>query len=290
MARSPICYSGGKPGRVALVVALVIGVACAGLRLGAQEPASSGYLVGPQDELQITVFNEDELTGTYMVDGDGSITFPLLGRVSVDGLTLRESQDEITRQLGDEFLVDPQVSSEIAEYRRQSVYVLGEVRSPGIYRLSGNLSLIEVLVEAGGVTAQAGNEVQIIRSASGPVDTWPVLAQDGDLEVEVTVVSLEDVRTGRLALVTIRDGDTVNVPKAATFYVVGQVSSPGSYVWTRGMTVQQAIALAGGYTARGSDRGIRIRRMVDGEPTEVSVREDDLVEPNDTISIRARRF
>ena len=275
---------------MALVVALVIGVACVGLRLGAQQTALSGYLVGPQDELRITVFDEAALSGTYMVDGDGSITFPLLGRVSVDGLTLREIQDEITRQLGDGFLVNPQVSSQIEEYRRQSVYVLGEVGSPGIYRLSGNLNLIEVLVQAGGVTAQAGNEVHIIRSTGGGAPAGPVLAQDGDLEVELTVVSLEDIRTGRLALVTIQDGDTVNVPQAETFYVLGQVASPGIYVWTLGMTVQQAIALGGGYTSRGSNRGIRITRTVDGQRREVGVDEDDLVQPGDTINIRARRF
>ncbi len=273
-----------------MVVALVIGVACAGLRLGAQETALSGYLVGPQDELRITVFDEAALSGTYMVDGDGSITFPVLGRVSVDGLTLREIQDEITRQLGDGFLVNPQVSSQIEEYRRQSVYVLGEVGSPGIYRLSGNLNLIEVLVQAGGVTAQAGNEVHIIRSAGGETPAGPVLGQDGGPEVDLTVVSLDDIRTGRLALVTIRDGDTVNVPKAETFYVLGQVASPGVYVWTLDMTVQQAIALAGGYTTRGSNRGIRIARTVDDQRTEVGVDEDDLVQPGDTINIRARRF
>ena len=290
MARSPICCSAGSPPRVALVVALVIGVACAGLRLGAQQTALTGYLVGPQDELRITVFDEAALSGTYMVDGDGSITFPLLGRVSVDGLTLREIQDEITRQLADGFLVNPQVSSQIEEYRRQSVYVLGEVGSPGIYRLSGSLNLIEVLVQAGGVTAQAGNEVHIIRSTGGETSAGPVLEQDDDPEVELTVVSLEDIRTGRLALVTIRDGDTVNVPKAETFYVLGQVASPGSYVWTLGMTVQQAIALARGYTNRGSSRGIRITRTVDGQRIEVGVDEDDLVQPGDTINIRARRF
>ncbi len=227
--------------RVAIAIALV-GVVCAGLQLGAQRPVLSDYLVGPQDALQITVFDEPDLSGIFTVDSDGTITFPLISRVSVDGLAVREIQNEITRQLGDGFLVNPQVSIEIAEYRSQNVYVLGEVANPGIYRLSGQLSLIEVLV------------------------------------------------VGRLALITLRDGDTVNVPNAPTFYVLGHVASPGSYVWTRGITVQQAIALAGGYTSRGSNRGIRITRTVDGERTEVSVREDDPVQPNDTISIRARRF
>lgn len=290
MGRLPICCSAGETPRVAIAVALVIGVTCAGLRLGAQQPIAAHYLVGPEDTLRIAVFNEDDLTGIYTVDAGGNITFPLLGSVSVGGLTFGEIQDEITRQLGDGFLVNPQVSCEIEEYRRQSVYVLGEVGSPGIYRLSGNLTLIAVLVQAGGTTAQAGDEVEIIRSANGRMLAGPVLAEDGDPEVEVIRVSLEDIRTGRLALVTVLDGDTINVPKAPTFYVLGQVASPGSYVWTRRMTVQQAIALAGGYTSRGSNRGIRISRMVDDTRIEVGVDEDDQVQPGDTINVRARRF
>ena len=275
---------------MALVVALVIGIACAGLRLAAEQTVRTDYLVGPQDTLRITVFDEDDLSDVYTVDGDGSITFPFLGRVSVDGLTLREIQDEITRQLADGFLVNPQVSSAIAEYRLTVFYVLGEVRSPGQFRLPGNLSLLDALAAAGAITAQAGNEVHIIRSASGRASPGPLLAQDGDPEVEVTVVSLEDIRSGRLGLVTIRDGDTVNVPLAAIFYVTGYVSSPDRYVWIQGMTVRQAIALAGGYTSRGSSRGIRISRRVDGEETEVGVNEDDLIQPGDTLVIRARRF
>ena len=290
MALFPICCSVGTPPRLARVAALLIGVACAGLQLMAQEPARTDYLIGPKDTLKITVFGEDDLSAAYTVDADGSITFPFLGRVSVDGLTLGEIQDEITSRLADGFIVSPQVSSEIGEYRRQSVYVLGEVGNPGIYRLSGNLSLIEVLVNAGGATAQAGNEVHIIRSASGRLSAGPVLREGDDPEVEVTVVSLEDIRSGRLALVPVRDGDTVNVPRAATFFVTGHVSSPGSYVWIRGMTVRQAIATAGGYTPRGSSRGIRISRMVDDTATEVGVTENDLIQPDDTLTIRARRF
>lgn len=168
--------------------------------------------------------------------------------------------------------------------------MLGEVASPGIYQLSGNLSLIEVLVRAGGTTPQAGNELQIIRSTAEQSPAGPVLAQEGNPEVEVTVVNLQDVRTGRLTLVALRDGDTVNVPKAAIFYVTGFVNSPGSFVWSRGMTVRQAIAVAGGYTNRGSNRGIQITRVVDGESTSVSVDEDDPVRADDVISVRARRF
>jgi polysaccharide export outer membrane protein len=273
-----------------MAIALVMSVAWSSFPLSGQQAAPPDYVVGPQDVLQVTVFNEPGMSGVLTVDNEGSINLPLIGRVSVDGLTLRETQDVVTQKLGDGYLVNPQVSVEIDEYRSQNVYVLGEVGRPGIYQLSGNLSLIAVLLEAGGVTAQAGNEVQINRSASGAVSTGPVLPEDGDSEVEVTLVSLEDIRTGRAGNVTLRDGDTVNVPKAATFFVMGQVGSSGSYVWTPGMTVQQAIALAGGYSSRGSDRGIRITRIIDGEPMDVGVNEDDAVLPGDIITIRPRRF
>ena len=190
------------------MIALVTGVAFAGLQLGAQQPEPSGYLVGPQDVLQITVLDEPELSDRFTVDGDGTITVPLLPSVSVDGLTVREIQVEIARQLGDGFLVNPQ-GIDVEEYRSQAVYVLGEVVSPGIYRLLGNLTLIEAIVMAGGLTEHTGDLVQIFRSAAGRASAGPVLAEDGDNEIEE--IRLEDIRTGRLTFV-LRGGDTVNVP------------------------------------------------------------------------------
>jgi polysaccharide export outer membrane protein len=88
----------------------------------------------------------------------------------------------------------------------------------------------------------------------------------------------------------LRDGDTVFVPKASTFFVDGEVRSTGSYTWQRGLTVQQAIALAGGLTDRGSRGRIRILRQVDGKRVEVDVEESDLVQPSDTIVVGRRFF
>ena len=275
---------------VAMAVALVIGMACGGLAVDAQQSSLRDYLVGPQDTLRITVFNEDELSDVYPVDRDGSITFPYIGQVSVNGLTLHGVEVEITRLLADGYLVNPQVTSEIADFRLTVFYVLGEVNTPGQHSLPGNPSLLDALSAAGAITPQAGNEVQIIRSPTGAASAGPVLAQGGDPEVEVTVVSLDELRSGLLARVTVGDGDTVNVLKAATFFVTGEVSSPGPYVWIQGMTVRQAIALASGYTNRGSSRGIKIERMVDDVKMEVGVNEDDLVQPDDTLKIRRRRF
>ncbi len=253
-------------------------------------PAGEDYRVGTDDVLLITVFAEPELTGPFTVDNDGAFAYPLLGRVTVEDLTLREVEVLLAGLLADGFLRDPQLNVKVLEYRSQNVYVLGEVRAPGIYPLTGSMSLIQVLVAAGSMTATAGYEVQIVRR-TGDVElgAGPVLPEDS-AEVEVTYLNLLDLQSGRLSEVRLQDGDTVYVPKAETFFVTGFVRSPGSFVWDRGITVLQAISLAGGLTDRGSNRGIRLLRIVDGEQEEVSVNLEDPVQAGDTVVIRQRFF
>src|SRR6476660_6725110 len=88
--------------------------------------APAKYMIGPQDLLKITVFDEPDLTNSYRVDGDGFITFPYIGRVPAGGLTLAELQDRIRTLLGAGFIRSPQVRVEIGEFKSQSVLVSGE--------------------------------------------------------------------------------------------------------------------------------------------------------------------
>jgi polysaccharide export outer membrane protein len=277
---------------LAAVVSLTPPVADAAVQTLPAQPAPAGstdYRVGPQDVLAITVFNENDLSGAFTIDSDGTLSYPLLGRIKVEGESLRQIQEKLTKLLGESFLVNPQLSVEIKEYRSQSVYVLGEVRSPGIIRLAGNMTLIEVLIQAGSVTSAAGNELQIVRPKGGRKIGGPVLATD-NVDVEVTYVDLRDIQSGRLSQVVLRDGDTVFVPKAATFFADGEVRAPGSYTWQRSLNVQQAIVLAGGLTDRGSRGRIKILRQVDGKRVEVDVNDSDLVQPGDTIVVGRRFF
>jgi polysaccharide biosynthesis/export protein len=106
---------------------------------------------------------------------------------------------------------------------------------------------------------------------------------------DITRVNLRDIEAGKLSEnVVIRDGDTIFVPKAERFFVIGQVRNPGSFVHERGMTVLQAISLAGGVTDRGSNRRVRIVRIVDGKKQEFDVNPTDPVEPGDTVVVRQR--
>jgi polysaccharide export outer membrane protein len=103
-------------------------------------------------------------------------------------------------------------------------------------------------------------------------------------------VNWRDLQTGRANDVPLQDGDVIFIPKAQTFYIQGYVRNTGSYVLESGMTVEQAIALAGGLTERGTYRGIKATRMVDGKSVEVSLNLPDKVQPGDVITIKQRLF
>ncbi len=108
-------------------------------------------------------------------------------------------------------------------------------------------------------------------------------------DADVVRVNLRDLETGKLSQnIVLRDGDTVFVPAADKFFVIGQVRNPGSYVFERGMTVLRAVSLAGGVTDRGSNRRIRIVRIVDGKKRELNAQPTDLVQPGDTVVVRQR--
>jgi polysaccharide export outer membrane protein len=244
-------------------------------------PAPSSYTIGPQDQLSITVADEPELTGKFRVDNDGSFIFPYLGRVEAGGKSLAALQVTLTRQLANGYLKNPQVRVEVDQYKSKSVFVSGEVRSPGKITMAGqSMTLLEALAQAGSPTPNASTEIVVTRRAEG-----------GMAMMEEIRVNRRDIETGRAGQdMFLRDGDVIFVPKAQTFYISGMVRNPGSYVLDPGMTIEQAIALAGGLSERGSDRGIVANRLVKGKSAEVGVSKTDKVQAGDTIKVRARFF
>ena len=222
----------------------------------ATPPGQSGviYRVGASDVLAIKVFNEEPLNNNYTVDSDGSITFPLIGRVQVAGLTTREIEEHLTKRLDGDYLKRPQVSVEIANYRSRSIFVMGEVKSPGRYQINGPQTLLEVLAHAGSTTPTASDTIIVQRYKDGMAAAVAAPALPGDAQsVEVFRVSLTELREGRLsANILLQDSDTIIVPPAERFYVTGFVRTPGAFVLRPGLTIRQAIAEAGGITERGS--------------------------------------
>ena len=245
--------------------------------------AQTDYVVGSQDVLTITVFGETELSGKFTVEQDGTFTFPQIGRIKAGGATLRAVEQELKTKLADGYLKNPQVAVAIENYRSQRILVLGEVRAPGEYQLTGEMTLLSALARAGATTPAAGHEATIVRPRKNP--------KPGEDPTEIIRVDLTELQAGDMSLnVPLRDGDTINVPKALSVFVAGQVKSPGAYAVEPGATVLQVISLAGGLTDRGSDSRIQVQRTVNGKKVEVGVKLTDIVKPGDTIVVRERFF
>ena len=254
------------------------------------QPANPSYVVGPNDVLAIRVFDEPQLSDKFQVDTDGSITYTVVGRVMVGGKTVREIEAHLTKLLADGFLNRPRVSVEVAQYRSRSIFVLGEVRTPGKYSIDNAVTLLEVIANAGSLTATAGDTIIVRRQkdATAPVTGPAVPGQDS--AVEIMRISYNDLREGKmLTNIVLQDGDTLFIPEAERFYINGYVRTPGAYVIKPGLTVQQAISLAGGLTERGTMRRLKIlRKDKDGKEVEVDAKPTDLVRPNDTIKVSQR--
>ncbi len=252
---------------------------------------NSTYKVGASDVLSIKVFDEDALTNKFVVDSDGTITFPLIGRVEVAGKTTREVEEHLTKLLQPDYVRRAQVSVEIATYRSRSIYVLGEVRTPGRYNIEGPMTLLEVIANAGSTTPAASNTIIVQRYKDGLAAAVSAPLASGDSRwAEVTRIDLDELREGKLsANLLLQDSDMIIVPAAERYYVSGFVKTPGSFVLRPGMTVRQAVAEAGGLTERGSTRGMKIiRKDKGGKEVEVDAQMSDLVRPNDTIRVRQR--
>ena len=187
------------------------------------------------------------------------MTFPLVGRVAASGLTLSELQDRLTAMLANGYIKNPQVRIEIDQYKSQSIYVSGEVRTPGKITMTGTMTLLEALALAGSPMSSASSELTIAHVRHAP-PAGAAAPADGEPD-DVVKVNWRDIQIGKGNDVVLMDGDIINVPKAQTFYITGQVRNPGHYVLEPGMTVEQAIAVAGGLTERGSDRRIKVARM-----------------------------
>ncbi|MGH9163669.1 MAG: polysaccharide biosynthesis/export family protein [Vicinamibacteraceae bacterium] len=249
-----------------------------------------GYTIGASDVLAVTVWDQADLGGRFVVDGDGTFMFPYIGRVTAGGLTLQELEGELKRRLKEGYFKDPQLTVVVEQYQSQRLYIVGEVRSPGTYPLTGNMTLIEAVARAGSTLPTASYEALVVRSPTGKNAKGPTLPDEARA-ADVVRVNLKALQSGaRDENVQLRNGDTIFVPRAEMIYVFGQVNSPGSYAIGQGTTVLQALSLAGGVTDRGSTGRIKIMRIVEGEKKEVSAELTDAVQAGDTIMVPERFF
>jgi polysaccharide export outer membrane protein len=246
----------------------------------AVQASSDDYVIGPRDVISVKIFNDENLSRPALtVDAEGTVDCPHIGRVTVKGLTVRQVEDVLVKRYSGDWLVNPSITVTVKEFRNRIVYVRGEVTNPGAVELDADPTLEAALTRAGSMSNNAGSYILVTRAPRS----------EGE-KPDQQRISREDLDTGRAGTVRLRAGDTVFVPKADTFYIDGQVKAPNEYVLREGLTVLQALALAGGATDRAAKNRIKIVRIVNGKKEERTVKETEIVRPGDTVFVPARRF
>ncbi len=249
---------------------------------------AGGYRIGAGDVIAIDVFGLDEMDRRVRVQRDGKISLPLLDVFAVAGLSLEAAELLIAGMLKDRRLVlEPQVTILVEELVSRAVNVQGAVVNPGVYQLIGNKTLLELIGEAGGIREDSGGRILVLRTEHGQ-------ERKMDLDLEALVAGRD-----RASNVPLLPGDVVMVPfsRQLTVYVTGAVEKPGPVTFrsSDGITVLQAIVVAGGPTPRANLKNVHLlRKLPDGGQERIKVnlkkiqsgRVDDLVlERNDTVVV-----
>ena len=212
-------------------------------------------IISKQDLLEITVFKVPDLTREIRVGNNGSVTFPLIGSVRAHGMTPAQLERQIEQRLGKDFMNNPQVTVVVKESTQNRVTVEGAVRQPGVFPVTGNMTVLQAIALAGGLEAKADTRRAILlrRNARGQISQQPI--------------DIAAIRQGRMQDLMLLQDDRIVVQQATfnRFTVAGAVSNPGVFELQEGMTFLQAVAMAGGLTELADKRqAVLFRRNQSG--------------------------
>lgn len=215
---------------------------------------ATDYVVGPEDLLEISVFQVDELKNTVRVNSKGFINLPLAGALDVRDLTVSELEGLIAEKL-QVYLEEPTVSVFVKEYRSQRISVLGSVKEPRVHYVSGQTYLLDLISLSGGLTPEAGNYC-IVQKGN------PANPDSDEQGAERLVIDLEELLVkGQLDLnIPLGSGDIIHVPPSGIFFVDGAVNGPGSFQLKGKTMMTQAISMAKGFAYEADSSDIKIYR------------------------------
>ncbi|MDQ2734677.1 MAG: polysaccharide export protein EpsE [Pseudomonadota bacterium] len=247
----------------------------------AQTPVKSEPILGVGDVVRISVFQNADLAVEARISETGQVNSPLLGAVDIGGLTVSEAQARIEKLLRDgAFVLKPQVTIQTVQIRSSQVSILGQVAKPGRYPIDIVGSKVsEMIATAGGVLPGGADVVTLV----GHRDGKPI-----KLDIDLPAI----LQAGKAQLdVAVENGDIIYVDRAPTIYIYGEVQRPGQLRLERGMTLMQALALGGGLTNRGTERGIQVRRKnATGGTDTLELKPNDPLVSGDVVYVRESVF
>jgi polysaccharide export outer membrane protein len=256
--------------RVILVIGVVLVMAHTSLFAQAVPPAADArtslattsspgdtdqYLIGVDDVLQVFILDVAELSGQYRVGANGKVTLPVLTEpVAAAGLTLAQFSDSLAKDLKAAGLVsDPHVSTSVTQSRLHAVAIAGAVKTPQIYPLFSQTTLLDLLSQAQGLEDDAGSTAIVRRGDIAmralEADNHASFTPEQREAQQTVVIDLKRLleSSNSQLNVAIYPGDRVTIPRAGVVYVVGAVNKPGGFTMKsngHGITVLQALALA----------------------------------------------
>ena len=248
---------------------------------------SRDYTLAPGDAIRVLVFQNPDLTLDTRVTESGTITYPLIGSVKVGNMSIAQAESSIAAALkAGGFVQQPQVNIVLLQVRGNQVSVLGAVNRPGRFPLeSFNTKLSDMLAYAGGINSSIG-------SNGGGADQVIVVGMRNGVpfrqEIDIPNIFLNNNPKDDIEVAA---GDVIYVPTAPQYYVYGEAQRPGSFRIKRNMTIQQAVAEAGGPSIRGTERGMKVyRNNANGELQVIRTKPTDLVQPDDVIFVTESLF
>jgi len=254
-----------------LGAALLVGAAAGTVRAQAQDIKDvfiREYKIGAKDLLEIKVVEVPELNLAVRVSEEGSITLPLVGRVELAGLTKEAAERKVASFLvAGNFVKNPQVTIFIKEYQSNRVALIGAVKTPGMYELVGEMSLLELVSKAGGFLENAGDDIIIMREGKD--------GRDEKLTVDLNDLVMNGTQSFNVAL---RPNDVISVPidRILQIYVWGEVKNPGALEvkMSKNITLVQAVAQAGGTTDAAKKSAVVIKRRNEKTGKETRIKAD----------------
>jgi polysaccharide export outer membrane protein len=269
------------------------------------------YTFGPDDLISLTVVElDDQFTDkVFRVEMSGDVNIPLAGRVHAAGLTVKELEQSIEKNLR-KILREPQVVVGIVQFGSQPVSVLGEVNTPGIHQVKGQKNLLQALSLAGGFTELVGNTVTITRKVELGQIPLPNAHEDPTGQFSVASVSVKEILHGANPAknVPVMADDVITVSRAEVVYAVGSVNKPGGFLLGQdeGLSTLQVLSLAEGLaptaapqkavilredgSKKRSEISVNLKTLMQGSASDIPMQPGDILFiPNSTAKTVSHR-
>ncbi len=268
-----------------------------------------GYLLGAGDVIEISIFagGESQYKGETTVSSAGFISCPFLGEINAKGLAVEQLAKNITGSLAESYFVNPQIIISVKEYHSRKIYILGEIKSPGLYELKSNTTLLELISQAGGAKEERGKFALILRESvedikkGGKLDE--ILKKKDPLRIDLTKLLDQGDLSRNLRL---KNDDVIYLPSKTSshmsewnIYVMGRVKNPGTYDFQEGLTALNACIIAGGFDEFAAPNRARITRTGNGKTEIIKINlnkvkmgkiEDVPLKPGDRVYIPESRL